>query len=340
MKCSLFALTLASTLNMVVFSPTVNAALPLPATTGWSEDFSADPLTRGWREFGDTSLFEWDAAQQRLAVTWDSRQTNSFFARSLGTVLAEDDDFRLSFDLRLDDVTVGIDTNKTSMFQIAVGLIRLAQATNAGWFRGAGMASNGPRNLIEFDYFPDSGFGATVSPTLISSNNEFAYSFNYPVELTLGDLFHVEMTYTAGNRTMVTTMTRNGEVFGPIENAVAGPGFGGFRVDHLAVCSFNDGGQDPEWDGSVLAHGTMDNISVTVPAPPVPNIRLHFAAGRLEARFTGHSNWTYTLERTLDFHGWTPASPTRRGEVTELTLQDTNSVNPRAAFYRVRADRP
>jgi hypothetical protein len=246
MKCSLFALAAASALSMVASNPTATAAVQLAASTGWTEDFSANPLAQGWRVFGDASLFQWDTTEQRLAVTWDSRQTNSFFARPLGTVLAEDDDFRLSFDLHLNDITVGIDTNKPFTFQMTVGLIRLRQATNTGWFRGVGIAPDGPRNMVEFNYFPDSGFGATVSPTLVSSNNEFASSFNYPVELTLGDLFHIEMAYTASNRKLVTMMTRNGETFGPVEDAMAGPGFNGYRVDHLTVYSYSDGGQDPQ----------------------------------------------------------------------------------------------
>src|SRR5260370_37394853 len=65
-----------------------------------TEDFATDPAQHGWRTFGDASLFSWDAPHQGLAVTWDSSHTNSFFYRSLGTVLTTGDDFRLSFHLR------------------------------------------------------------------------------------------------------------------------------------------------------------------------------------------------------------------------------------------------
>ena len=50
--------------------------------------------------------------------------------------------------------------------------------------RGTGVnAINGARNALEFDYFPDSGFGATISPTILSSNNQFVTEFAFPLEL-------------------------------------------------------------------------------------------------------------------------------------------------------------
>ena len=48
------------------------------------EDFSADPAEHGWQGFGNTNLFRWNAADGTLAVTWDSRETNSDFARPPG----------------------------------------------------------------------------------------------------------------------------------------------------------------------------------------------------------------------------------------------------------------
>jgi hypothetical protein len=34
-----------------------------------------------WRQFGDGSLFQWNATNQHLEVTWDSSRTNSLFYR-------------------------------------------------------------------------------------------------------------------------------------------------------------------------------------------------------------------------------------------------------------------
>src|SRR5690348_16385043 len=73
----------------------------------FQEDFSSNPLQNGWKIFGDTNLFQWDATNQDLAVTWDSSRTNSFFYHALGTILARDDNFHLDFDLMFQDYTNG-----------------------------------------------------------------------------------------------------------------------------------------------------------------------------------------------------------------------------------------
>src|SRR5208283_6228045 len=69
-----------------------------------TENFSTDPLQNGWQIFGNTNLFQWNATNQNLAVTWDSSQTNSYFYHPLGTVLTRNDDFSIAFDLQLNEV--------------------------------------------------------------------------------------------------------------------------------------------------------------------------------------------------------------------------------------------
>ena len=46
-----------------------------------SENFSGAPLARGWKVFGDGSLFHWNPTNQNLEVTWESSRTNSYFQR-------------------------------------------------------------------------------------------------------------------------------------------------------------------------------------------------------------------------------------------------------------------
>src|ERR1051325_494760 len=105
----------------------------------FQENFSATPAGNGWLNFGRADLFQWDSANQNLRVTWDSSQTNSYFYHALPAALDRSDDFELAFDLRLDDIVAGVDTNKASTFQIAVGLLNLSQASRPGFFRGAGI---------------------------------------------------------------------------------------------------------------------------------------------------------------------------------------------------------
>ena len=304
----------------------------------WSETFTTDPLTHGWNIFGDANLFQWDSTNQKLAVTWDSAQLNSFFYQPLGTILTKADDFSFSFELQLADITNGVNAGKPYTFELAVGFLNQSVATNTNYKRGIVNAMSGARNLCEFDYFPDSGYGATISPTMISTNSaysQFATVFAFPLELDTNALFAVTMNYTAGDKTLRTTMTRNGDAFGPIPDVVLGAGFKDFRLDQFAICSYSDAGAD----GSLLAHGVVDNLVVTVPPPPVQNLAGNFSGSVWQATFLSRSNWLYTLERTTDFQSWTNVSPALAGNATNLCLSDLNPPGSQA-FYRVRGERP
>jgi hypothetical protein len=299
------------------------------------EHFASNPVGSGWHIHGDAGLFRWNTAGETLEVTWDSSKTNSLFHRPLGTILSQTDDFSLEFDLRLNDIAIGVNSNKPSTFELAIGLANLADLRKTNFLRGTGInPAVGPRNLVEFDYFPDSGFGATISPTMISSNNQFAVGFNFPLALTPGDLFGVKMTYTASNQTLATVMTQNGQPFGPIKDVALEPGFSDFRLDAIAVTSYSDEGAD----GSLLAHGVVDNIIVTVPEPPVSSIAGAFADGLWGVEFRGRTNWVYTLDWTDDFRSWLPVSSFAPEVDGWVLLTDPLGIAPRA-FYRVRASR-
>ena len=120
-----------------------------------------------------------------------------------------------------------------------------------------------------------------------------------------------------------------------IQNVVLGTNFTDFRLDQFAISSYSDAGAD----GSILAHGVVDNVAFTTPALPVTSVAGSFTNGLWQVRFLSRSNWLYTLERTTDFQSWGPASPAASGNATDLVLADT-SPPPVRAFYRVRAERP
>ncbi len=313
-------------------SASLCAVHPARATT-ITENFSADPAASGWVVHGNSSLFAWSAANQNLAVTWDSSQPNSYFHRSLGLTLSKTNDFLLAFDLRLADIAGGVDANKPYPFQIAVGLMNPAQATNTAFIRGSGYESP---NLVEFDYFPGAIFDPTVSPVLISTNNEFNEGgFTFPLELTPGALFRVTMRYTASDRTMRTFITSNDVPFGPVKDATLAASFSDFQVNHVSVSSYNDAGQFPGFEGSVRAHGVIDNLVFAAP-PPVTWVT---AIGPGAIQFGGTTNWLYQLERTTNFQSWSPVSPVGVGVAGPMTMQDTNPPSGRA-FYRVQAQLP
>lgn len=300
------------------------------------DDFSIEPASNGWSVYGDGTLFRWDEARGALQVTWDSSRTNSYLAHPLGTFVRKTDDFALEFDLQLEEIAVGTTAGKPYTFQIALGFINLADATKPSYLRGTGLDSP---NLVEFDYFPDSGFGATVSPTFISQRGRFASGFTFPVELTTGSGFHVKMRYTASNRTLTTALTKDGQPFLPVNDVVLGADFDDVAVDHVAVMSYSDAGQDPMFAGSVRARGWVDNLVVTVPDVPIRTIVGTLAGGRYVVPLGGAPGWLYTLERSTDLSHWEAAAEPVLGVGERQILVDEAPPRGRA-FYRVRADKP
>ncbi len=310
-----------------------------PSATVIAEDFALDPLQDGWRIFGDTNLFHWSATNQNLEVTWDSSQPNSYFYHPLGTILSREDDFSLAFDLHLDGIGSGPDTNKASTFPIAIGFLNLDEATQPNFLRGTG--NNSP-DLAEFAYFWDSGYGATTWPTFVDTNSTFNYnsSSDYAIfALAPGDAYHVVMTYTASNQTVVATVTNFEQTAGVRIMQLLNTNFADFRLGAISISSYSDAGQDPQYAGSVLAHGVVDNVVVTAPNPPVQSLIASMTNGVWRAQFNGRTNWVYTLERTSDFKSWTEASLSTAGANGAMVLSDTNVPLPKA-FYRVRANRP
>ena len=321
-------------LAILLVAPILGVGSARCPAAGFDEDFSSPPIPRGWRTFGDASLFTWNSTNQNLEVTWDSSRPNSYFFRPLGTILGKGDDFALQFDLRLRSVRAGVNAIKPSTFEIAVGLLRVASATNAAFNRGTGQ--NSP-HLVEWTYFPPAEMiDATVSPAIVSSNNQFIPSFNFPLEMAIDDLFHIALTYTASNQTLDTTMTRNGAGFGPIQNVKLDTHFTDFRVDALSINSYNDSG---DAYGSVLARGTIDNLTVITPPSPVANLTMHRTNGMFRAQFHGRTNWNYALQRSTDLLTFTSVQTVNLPSSTNLVLEDP-FVSATNRFYRIRADRP
>ena len=292
-------------------------------TPVFADDFYANPLANGWKVFGNTNLFTWNATNQNIAVTWDSSQTNSYFYHPLGTILARDDAFSLAFDLQLTDIPV------QNGFQLAVGLLNLASATNADFYRGSGYQSP---NLAEFDYFPDY---LSVDATTADVNSTFYFAYdNFPLEL--GTTYHIVLTHPAGAPYLNGQVFTNGQFYAVLTQAYADTNFTDFRLDTVSINSYSDANS---YGSSILAHGTVDNFVVSLPPAPVQNIAGSFTNSIWQAQFISRSNWLYTLQRTADFQTWTDASIVTPGNGTNLFLQDANTSLGQG-FYRVKADRP
>jgi len=295
----------------------------------FTEDFSTDPLANGWQIFGNTNLFQWDALNQELDVTWNSTNRNSYFYRPLGTVLTVDDDFSVSFDLQLSNATA-----YGYGFELAIGLLRFADATNADFSRSGGASPN----LFEFDYFPADDFGDKVSidATLKDSQSGYAgFYFAYDnLSLDPGITYHVTLVHAAGMPNVTGEVLADGQPYTTLTNIYNGFPLN-FQIDTLAI----DGYQDDGFGDSIVASGVVDNLSVTYPPPPVQNLAGVFTGNAWQVQFINRTNWLYTLQRSADFQSWTDVSPVTGGNGTHLFLLDTNPP-AEGAFYRVRAERP
>jgi hypothetical protein len=306
----------------------------------FQEDFATDPITHGWRVFGETNLFYWNSTNGNLEVTWDSSQSNSYFQLSTGTILGRADDFSFALDLRLDDIAGGIYPGKPGPFELAFGFQNWVDAQKINFFRGNGL--NSP-NLAEFDYFAGaSGIQPTLWPAMWSTNSRLSYNGigDFTVmSLPLGVVMRVSVAYTSSDQTMVTTIETNGVSVGAVHSVKISTNFTDFRVGTLAIASYSDSGQSGSGQGSILAHGVIDNIMFEVPAPPIQNLRQVFSNGVPGVQFASRSNWVYALERSMDLEGWSNAASDVAGNATNLFIADTNGIAERV-FYRVRGERP
>lgn len=294
------------------------------------EDFSADPLQNGWQIFGDPNFFQWDSTNQNLAVTWDSSQTNSYFYKSIGTILTKSDDFSLSFDLQLNDIAW------SGSPELSVGLFHFLEATNPAFSRPA---ANTP-NLFEFDYFPDNGIGqptdaATLTDTNVNSTHKKDFYFAYDNQpLDNGVVYHIVLTHAAGQQAISGEVSVNGQLYTSLPKVFAGP-ITNFLIDTISVSSYQNSAN------ALLAHGTVDNFVVTLPPMPIQNLTGAFSNDIWQAQFISQSNWFYTLQRSADLQSWSDVSAaiSIAGNGTNLFLPDNNPPSGKS-FYRVRADRP
>ncbi|MDP6893132.1 MAG: hypothetical protein QF731_08125, partial [Verrucomicrobiota bacterium] len=220
------------------------------------ETFDSDPMSRGWRIHGDKSLFVWDEDAKSLQVNWDSEKPNSFFYKPIGRVLTDADSFAFTFQITLDLVKAGYLEGKPYTFEIALGLLNLTSAKEKNFIRGTG--SDSP-NLVEWDYFPDTGFGATVSPALASGNSQFSAGFTFPAELLIGKSYCVKLIFNAEERMLKAEMLENGKPWEKIADVKIGSDFSGFSVDVFSISSFS--AKDSE--SSLFAIGTIDEIALS-----------------------------------------------------------------------------
>jgi hypothetical protein len=242
------------------------------------------------------------------------------------------DSFTLECDLTLKDIQAGVSPGKSFAFELAVGFQNSSDAQSPQFQRGT--SQNSP-NLVEFDYFPDTGFGATISPVIVSSNSQFKPSFTFPLPLDPNKTYRLSMSYASSNRTLRTTVTLEGLSIGAINDVVLPQDFSDFKVDAVSISSYSDTGAG----GSILAHGIVDNIKVTAADPPVLTIQGERILAEYRVRFLASARQAYALERSTDLLSWTQVLDWKPGLDGEMELADPEAPVS-AAFYRVKARMP
>jgi len=306
----------------------VSDVRPRTDNLAWhAEDFSVDPLVSSWVVHGDESLFEWNAEAGVLAVTWDSEKPNSSFYRPLGLVLTEADAFAFTFDIALDEVKVGHLDGQPYTFEVAVGLVDIESAKGDGLSRGTG--SDSP-NLVEWNYFPDTGFGATVSPAIASGKSQFAAGFTFPAALAAGEKYSVRMEYNPGERTLKTFMLENSKAWKGIQSVKLQDDFSGFAVDAFSISSYTAKGTE----SSLFASGTVDNLAIAVDRSQPRIVGARLIDGQWRARTFGFATADYLLERSADLHDWQAVGNGVRSDGFYLRLIDEESLDG-GWFYRL-----
>ena len=319
-------------------APRTTAITPVETQTT-HEDFASSPLLKGWNTFGNPDLFQWNANTGQLDVTWNSARSNSFLRLPLGTVLTRKDDFSVALDLQLQDIEAGVNEGKPGTFQIAFGFQNRAEAEKPSFIRGTGDRSP---DLVEFNFFPDTGYGPTVWPAVFSSGGKLNYTgvSDFSIfELPTGIPMRVTLSYTASKETTAIDITTNGVAVGPQTHAPLAKNFAGFELDTLSISSYSDFGQSAFMPGSILAHGSIDNLVLTLPTSPIRSEQGSLVDGHWEHTLLSRTDWKYILESSSDLANWADASSSTPGTGSRITLKDqTHSPAPHR-FFRVKAVR-
>ena len=298
------------------------------------ETFDADPATSGWKIHGG-EMFEWDEAEGTLNAVWDSEEPNSYFHLPLPFALTDHDDFEMSFDLSLSSVEFDFTTGSLYAYEVlSIGLIDTNSAFADGFKRTVGSASP---SLIEFDYFPDTGFKDTVAVVAVDRDSKYAPpSHNFPLTMEFGEVYSVTIRYSSEDRTVRTTMLSGGVAHGAIKDIVLpSPAiFAGFSLNAFSVSAYHD---FTPW-GRMAGAGTIDNVTLTMPDPPEIDLQLSLTSDGITVEFEALAGWQFRLLRSDDLLEWSEIAGAIEGDGLTHVI-DGGDRKAGQTFYRTVAQR-
>ena len=333
--CFLVLFTCTATTAAAATPPIWNTQEPIVISS--LENFSTNPSQRGWNIFGDTNLFTWNA--DHLDVTWDSSRSNSYFRLPLPTIATARDNFFVSLEFVLHEIQAGLRPDFPGAMQLAFGFQNRADADQPGFIRGTGADSP---NLVEFNFFPDTGFGPTAWPLIVFSNSVVNYNGNgdfSKFELPIGVPMNIALQYTASNRTVSLAVRTNGVLVGPIVDAPIASEENGFEVDAFAISSYSEAGQSPNFPGSIFARGTVDNFAFIAPQPSIRAARGSRMDGEWQHEVLSLPGWIYVLEASEDLAAWNEIAPNVAGTGDWIILRAADSPPRPRRFFRIKAIR-
>lgn len=233
------------------------------AQDGWKYHFSGAPIpdriqaNSAWKFEGDDSLFSITESNHGLLFQWNTEKPNSGIYFPLGFILDERSRFKASVHFRLRSLNLDFVPGSFYGFQLALGFIDSRQVFKENYRRGTGV--NSP-DLYEWNYFPDTGFGATISPTIVDSESKFFPTFNFPIEVPLGEVVEVTLEYVGDERAMYSTLKVGKSEVQAME-AVRLPvdgSFSGNEIDAFSITSYRDFDEM----GRLVADGEILDVSI------------------------------------------------------------------------------
>lgn len=205
-----------------------------------------------WILHGHPDTFSNAANSNPPVFNWNTEFPTSAVFIPLPHYLNQDSSIHLSTHFTLNSLNIDFVPNSFYGFEIALGLFNSTEVFTESFKRGTGTDSP---NLIEWDYFPDTGFGATVSPTITDSDSKFFSTFNFPIDLPIDADIEVELIYDPSQTKLESVLKIDGELKA-IKPVVLpeGDGFNDFLVNSAGFISYQDFNDDGKLSASASIH--------------------------------------------------------------------------------------